>query len=98
MPIVHKGGGARSCSCSCREAQKGGAKGRRKARGAGPMVVFYSELLCEVRRGSIDECSSLLHEVVDLVSIRVHPALNKVEVHSEDGQLGPPFLTRLLSV
>ena len=25
-----------------REAQKGGAKGRRKARGAGPMVVFYS--------------------------------------------------------
>jgi hypothetical protein len=40
--IVHKGGGARSCSCSCREAQKGGAKGRRKARGAGPMVVFYS--------------------------------------------------------
>jgi hypothetical protein len=41
--IVHKGGGARSCSCSCREAQKGGAKGRRKARGAGPMVVFYSE-------------------------------------------------------
>jgi hypothetical protein len=41
--IVHKGGGARSCSCSCREAQKGGAKGRRKARGAGPMVVFYSD-------------------------------------------------------
>ncbi len=44
--IVHKGGGggARSCSLSfsCREAQKGGAKGRRKARGAGPMVVFYS--------------------------------------------------------
>ena len=29
---------------SCREAQKGGAKGRRKARGAGPMVVFFVTL------------------------------------------------------
>ncbi len=45
MLIVHREvAPAAAAALSCREAQKGGAKGRRKARGAGLMVVFYSAL------------------------------------------------------